>query len=517
MSRTFSIDNLIKVKENILKPICFASNIEAYLVGGCTRDILLGNGEVNDVDIVCNDAEQMVNALVQYCSTNDVKYSINKMSNGHATVVTVNYKQLMKDSFSIEPETIDFEISQFTDKKLSFGTAFRTILNNDAESRDFTCNAWYYPIHNNEKPFTPILHKNAIYPVIGNDIIPCNGSQTFINNPLRIFRAMDLISRGYRPTPELTLSISDALKSIYYSDELRKSMLAIVHKIFVGLAEGKRMVNDVIYAFNYMMGLGVWGKLIDIKIQWMSTCIHKNSYHYDSVWQHTMWVIKNLYNIGGSCELKSVQEHIIKPNVYDYWAAFLHDIGKVDTITFDDISCHTHFIDHQKYSVEIATGILRDSPVNSSMTNYILDLIKVHMDTKPFGDKPIPKSQFKHIRRLMWELGQIEFEHFLLLNHADCAASERSENKNTLNILAAMRYMKRHNEPCWYLYRIPINGNVIKDKIPEIPDKYIGKFIDQLYKVTFAHPENYETEEQCIHYLKSLINSGWTKESIKNK
>lgn len=507
MREKLTTDDLLFIRRRIFKPICESQQIQAWVVGGAVRDHLynrvyctiISDIYINDIDVVCSDKDEFVGVLSAYCRDGNVKYKITPMANGHATVFTIYSFKDFTGTSPYKDFSFDIEISQLKDT-----------LWNDALSRDFTCNAWYLPIHNDDKIFSPLTKTTPVYPVIGKELIPCDSCKTFIDNPLRIFRAMDMISRGYRPTTRLVMDIIQAAKQIKASEELRKSMLGIVHKIFCGLIEKTRIIDDVVYAFNWMAELNLW-PMVDGRIEGMVDCMHENHYHHDSVWQHTMEVLTGvmMYHV--------VDEkfHKVQPDVTCLWAAFLHDIGKIETVTKDDRGM-THFYGHHDSSAIIAGEILKDAPVSKQMAKDIVALIQYHMETKPFGDADIPKNQYKHIRRLMLKLGEEQFHRYLLLNHADCAASDRIRNENTNNICKAICEMKRNNEPNWFEFRLPVDGNMIKESIPNIPAKGIGLCINQLLKVTLAHPFDYETQEQCIHYLETLVKTGWVNDMINS-
>ena len=506
--------------EKILRPIANEEHIQAWLVGGCVRDIIHGEG-INDVDVLCTDASRMVSALDKHFNETNDDHSIHSMENGHATVISVLSKHIF-GGFPILPARFDIEVSQlghldgftldelggFTLETLD-GLTLEEILERDARDRDFVCNAWYMDINNNSEPFTPLHTESTIYDPAGKYIYPCNGGKSIFNNPLRIFRAMDLMCRGYKPTNQLYYGIAGYIQNDLHPDIHRDAYLQVIHKIFSRLASEEYNVNNVIFAFNYFAELGVWGKMIHPVFPGMMSCIHKNRYHKDSVWQHTMNVIYNM----ARCKVLEEHGRQIKPTAYDYWAALLHDTGKTTTISHD-WDGNTHFYDHQYESVRISTEILKDSPLNKVWTEYVLKLIAHHMDTKPFGDEPIKYHQYKHIRKLQWELGGMAFEHFLLLNYADCAASGRTENKNTINVVRAVKDMTySRGESAWGCYKIPVDGNDIKEAFPDEPGVNIGKYIRQLYKVTFSRPEDYITKEQCLHYVGTLIKTGWAKKT----
>lgn len=510
MKEKLSKDNIEYLRKVVLAPLTISIGARAWLVGGCVRDIIQGTG-INDVDVVCTKADELVAALDEFCNTNQIKHTIHWMGNGHATVVNVNAQEILNDSYSLLPISIQFEISQMTADTFVV----------DACGRDFICNSWYIEVSGDGTPFNPIATESKVFDPKGKNIYPCYGYKTFSDNPLRIFRAMDLICRGYIPTMELSASINEFLEKTAafvkpIDTNLRGAALQIIHKIFCRLASGEYKVNDVIYAFNYMAELNIWS-LIHPMINNMQYCMHRNKYHHDSVWQHTMEVIRGIATL----DVRQEQGVSIRPNAYDYWVALLHDTGKVSTISYtyepDEITDPdgtTHFYDHQTVSVAVAEEVLKDSPLGKAWTDYVIKLIAHHMDTKPFGDTPLKYSQYKHIRKLQWELGSMAFHHFLIINHADCAASDRSENRNTPNVVNAVKDMTyNRGESAWEIYKIPVDGNDIKAAFPNEPGVNIGKYIKQLYKVTFSRPEDYETKEQCLHYIGTLIKTGWANKA----
>ena len=498
MKEKLTKDHVCYLQHTILKPIVKTLGIKAWLVGGCVRDIINGEG-VNDIDVVCTDVNALVNALDEFCTINKISHTIHPMQNGHAVVFNANTVAMLDDNFSILPPSIQFEISQLN------GPDIYT----DAMSRDFICNTWYVDITGGD-PVNPNLTGALEYNASGKYIYPCCGVDTFQDSPIRIFRAMDLMCRGYKPTVELLQRITEYLHA-KNSVDCKVSCLQVVHKIFCRLASGEYKVDDVIYAFDIMMELGAWDKMVHPVFGSMASCIHNNQYHHDTVWQHTMEVIRGL----ATYDVHNEQDVSIKVSAYDYWVALLHDTGKVMTKTIDSDK-ETHFYGHQLASVEIAKEILKDSSLGNVWTKYVLDIIAHHMDTKQFGDEPLKYSQYKHVRKLMWELGDMTFNHFLAINHADCAASERSKNMNTLNIVRAVKDMAYHRgESAWECYKLPVTGADILQEFPEIQPAHTGFYLKQLYKVTFSRPEDYETKEQCIHYVRTLVKTGWIYKSHK--
>lgn len=488
------------LQHTVLKPMVESLGIKAWLVGGCVRDIINKEG-VNDIDVVCTDANALVDALNKYCLENNISHTIHPMQNGHATVVNVNASAILNDKFNILPPSIQFEISQLDGNDVYV----------DAKGRDFVCNTWYVDVTGGN-PFNPNMTESLEYGAAGKYIYPCCGADTFRDNPIRIFRAMDLMCRGYKPSVELLQCIAEYLHPLNHVDCV-DSCLQIVHKIFCRLATGEYKVDDVIYAFNIMMELGAWDKMVHPVFGSMAKCIHNNKYHHDTVWQHTMEVIRGL----SIYDVRNEQGVSVRVSAYDYWVALLHDTGKVTTKSVD-LDGDTHFYEHQTVSVKISEDILKSSPLGKIWTKYVLDLIAHHMDTKPFGDEPIKYSQYKHIRKLMWELGGMGFNHYLAINHADCAASERSKNMNTPNVVAAVKDMAyNRGESAWECYKLPVTGADIAQEFPEVKPAHIGLYLKQLYKVTFSRPSDYETKEQCLHYVSTLVKTGWVNKAHKSE
>lgn len=496
MRDKFTKQHIEDIRRNLLKPVVESIGAQAWLVGGCVRDII-HNDSVNDIDVLCTDATGLVKALDTYCINNHIDHAIHVMENGHATIVSIETAPIF-GSFPIVPPRMEVEVSQLD------GDLYM-----DAKDRDFVCNAWYIDIIEGGEPFTPLTAESHVYDAAGKYLYTCDHRKSIFDNPLRVYRALDMMCRGYKPALQLSEAIVEFVRVGQCTVAQRGASLQVVHKIFRRLADKEYSVANVIYAFNYFAELGVWGKMIHPVFDDMVSCVHHNKYHHDSVWQHTMNVIQNM----ATYDFREIHDMPVKPTAYDYWAAFLHDAGKPATMTVADGI--THFYEHQTESVRIATEILKDSPLNKIWTDYVLKLIEHHMDTKSFGDEPIKYRQYKYIRKLMWEINSsIAFDHFLLLNHADCAASERTENKNSINVIRTVKDMAyNRGESAWECYKIPITGDDIIEHFPNEPRINIGKYLKQVYKVTFSRPEDYETKEQCIHYIGTLIKTGWVKKA----
>ena len=484
-----------------------------YIVGGVCRDILNG-GEIHDIDIVTDHKDDLIQNLWEYCVKNGLQPSIHEMK--RATIFKMDLPKQCQKSGDYQ-KRIDIEVSDYKPKEEIEGG-----------DRDFTINAIYWPCGKGCDNSIPKL--SFMYPtkptsttfLATNKVLTPVNDDCFTSNPVRIFRAADMISR---PDPYLPYRPSAACYSMAEQsmDQIRKDVmidgrdisgiteacLQILHKIFHDLAVGYRSWKDVRNTLCFLTDVGGWF-LIHSDIYYMSFCRHKSSWHNDTVWQHTLQVLDGLERIRreGGIWFADQNEDCLEAL---YWAALLHDIGKVSTITFDPDGT-THFYEHHTKGAEIVKEIMRMAPLAVDVKRLIVKLVLHHMDTKMLHDDEIKPKDYYIIRRLMHDMGdESTIDLWIMLNSADCWASERTNKdfpgqKNVSDALWNIMIEHDKNpdkEPDWFRYKAPISGDEILLELQCDPC-LVGEYLKQISDVAMKHPEDMMTKEQCIHYIHTL-------------
>jgi len=168
----------------VLKPLIdtlIQNNIKPILVGGYLRDILMQNIKSKDIDIELYGIEsikELITLLTPFGRPHEVGKSFGVIK------------------LSFEGYDIDFSLPRTEDKIASGHKGFNIKTYYDipfetaAIRRDFTINSMGYDFQN-EKLLDPFNGQNDLK----NRILSCVNSETFIEDPLRLFRALGFCAR----------------------------------------------------------------------------------------------------------------------------------------------------------------------------------------------------------------------------------------------------------------------------------------------------------------------------------
>jgi tRNA nucleotidyltransferase (CCA-adding enzyme) len=252
--------------------------------------------------------------------------------------------------------------------------------------RDFTMNAILKDVLTGEiiDPFSGTID-------IRNKVIRHIDDATFIEDPLRVYRAVQFTGRlGFSISSEtIKLCSGIDLSSISRErvfDELLK-LLLLSEKPSVG--------------FEYMLEMGVIKKYFPLLYDLVG-CPQSEIHHPEGdAWNHTMLVID---------EAAKLREKSKSPDSF-MLAALLHDIGKPATTKKKDgkIISHGHAEVGEKLAFELLCKLTNDKRIIADTTN----LVKNHM-------KPIslyqPRTKDSAIRRFA---SKCDIHEVLLLHEAD--------------------------------------------------------------------------------------------------
>lgn len=151
---------------------------EAYIVGGCVRDSLMGRTQV-DWDIATNALPDRIKALFERTIDTGIK---------HGTVTIM----ISGDTFETTTYRVD---GRYTDNRRPENVTFTSSITEDLSRRDFTVNAMAYnPAEDIIDPFGGIADiKNKLIRTVGN------ADERFHEDALRMLRAVRFSAQlGYR-------------------------------------------------------------------------------------------------------------------------------------------------------------------------------------------------------------------------------------------------------------------------------------------------------------------------------
>jgi len=356
------------------------NSFEAYAVGGCVRDAVLGKTP-KDWDI-CTQAlpEQSAKCF-------DDK-PIFETGLKHGTISLL----LSGEIYEITTFRVD---GVYKDNRRPESVKFVSELHNDLARRDFTINAMaYHPDKGIIDPFGGIDD-------IKHRLIRCVGdaNMRFDEDALRIMRAL-------RFSSELDFSIDfQTANAIFDKKHLLNNIAAEriraeLDRLLIGdnalnvLTEYSRIIVTVIAEISDMIGFE-----------------QNTPYHNLDVWNHT---IKSVVNAPADVILRLTM--------------LLHDVGKPHCYTFEDGK--GHFYGHQEVGAQMARKILRRLKYDNNTVYAVTALITHH-------DAYIP-LRTKAIRRWLNRIGEERLRQLLLVKKADAMAQAAEFLKPRLDELDAV-------------------------------------------------------------------------------
>ena len=389
-------DIIPKEVEYVMKSLMDAG-YEAYLVGGCVRDFLMGlapkdfdvttNAEPEEVHEVFGASEERgtpTNKERGIPADNEQEADAHIIDTGlkHGTVTVV------RNHIPVEVTTYRTE-STYSDGRHPDEVKFSKSLEEDLARRDFTMNAIAY------NPFQESTDNKELGLVVDpyngqvdieNRVIRCVGNpmERFAEDGLRIMRALRFSSvLGFEveeATSEALFSEKDRL-DVVSRERIQKELQGIlcgndVERVLRDYAE---VIEKVIPEIRPMIGFD-----------------QKNKYHIYDVWEHTLRVVSG---IPGKPELRL--------------AALFHDIGKPECFTLDENGVG-HFYGHPGVSRKMADSIMRRLKFDNKTREKVLTLVEWH-DLRP-------SSTDRSVRKTLARVGEELFLDWLALKRADNGA-----------------------------------------------------------------------------------------------
>lgn len=417
------------------------NGFEAFVVGGCVRDSIIGLTP-HDWDICTNAKPEEI----KNCFSN-----FNTFDSGlkHGTISIV----IDSEVFEVTTYRID---GAYSDNRRPDSVTFTSDITKDLARRDFTVNAMAY----NEQYglLDPYGGRNDL----SEKIIRCVGNSDFRFNEdaLRIIRALRFASvYDFVIENETSESISknaDLLKNIAV-----ERISVEFNKLLCGNGAEEILNNyrDVIAVF-----------IPEIKP--MFDYSQHTKHHNRDLWRHTTYSVKSIDKMP-----------LLRMSM------LLHDIGKPKACKRDeDGTCH--FKGHPKYSAEIAETILRRLKYPTNFIETCVTLIKYH-DVRFNGSK-------RQLRHVMNAIGDKNVELLLKIQRADIMAQsdyKHKEKLEKLNLACRVYEEILADKDCFTLKQLEINGNDIK-KLGVTEGVKIGKILKMLLSLVIE--DKLENEKSAL-------------------
>ncbi len=402
-----------------------SAGFEAYAVGGCVRDSLLGKTP-NDWDITTSaKPEDMKSVFADFhCIDTGIKH-------GTVTVV-IDGEPLEITTFRLDGE--------YEDNRHPKSVTFTSNLGADLGRRDFTVNAMAY------SKMTGTVDLFGGQNDLKNGIIRCVGDpdRRFNEDALRILRALRFASALDFEIEEKTaqsLLKNRALLGNISEERIAKELLKLV------CGKGaKRILTDFAPVLFEILP----------ELQPMYKNSHDNPHHCYDIYEHTLIAVES-----------------IDPEPTLRFAMLLHDCGKPAVKKFDENGV-AHFYGHQRISAEISAQILARLKVSNKFRDEILFLVSNH-------DRWELYENTEKMPRYLSKFGLDGVLNLLKVMRADVLA-QSPEYRYRLDQIADAEETAKNlaaQKPCLSLSELQINGRTLMDiGIPQ--GRKLGAVLAQL-------------------------------------
>lgn len=414
---------------------------EAFAVGGCVRDSVLGRTP-QDWDITTSAKPEQVKSVFRHTIDTGIQ---------HGTV-TVLAEQ---EGFEVTTYRIDGE---YEDARHPKEVRFTPNLLEDLRRRDFTINAMAY---NEQAGLVDAFDGLAD---LERGCIRCVGcaKERFSEDALRMLRAVRFAAQlGFQIEEETKKAVLDLAENIAKVSAER--IQAELIKLLVS-AHPEELITA------YRLGLtAVFLPEFDV----MMETPQKNPHHCCNVGIHTIQAVQ-----------------LVPADKILRLTMLLHDVAKpvCRTTGTDGID---HFYGHPKKGSEMAHVILRRLKFDNDTIGRVCRLVQWHDDN--------PKLEEAVIRRAINRIGMEQYPELFMVKRADICAQSRFMREEKLSYVDSYERMYLEilkKKECLTLKQLAVKGrDLIADGMK--PGKEIGEVLDALLQIVLEDPKE-NTKEKLL-------------------
>ncbi len=427
-------------KVNFIIDTITEAGFEAFAVGGCIRDSILGR-EPDDWDITTSARPEQVKSLFRRTIDTGIE---------HGTVTVM----LEKEGFEVTTYRIDGE---YEDSRHPREVTFTANLVEDLKRRDFTINAMAY----NET--AGLVDVFGGIQDIERKTIRCvgNAEERFTEDALRMMRAIRFSAQlGYKIEEETRKAICRLAGNLanISAERIQVELVKLLvspHPDYLRTVYETGVTKVILPEFDACM---------------QTDQIHPH--HCYNVGEHTLHALKAV-----------PAEKVLRLTM------LFHDIGKPPALTVGKDG-RTHFYGHEKCSAEMTRKILKRLRFDNDTLQRVVRLVEYH----DYGNSIVPDKRF--VRRAVSKIGQDIFPYLYEVKKADILAQSEYHREDKLISLEKGRQLYQEileEAQCVSLKTLAVNGGDLISRGMK-PGKEIGETLHLLLEHVLDYPEDNKKE-----------------------
>ncbi|WP_028242906.1 CCA tRNA nucleotidyltransferase [Pseudobutyrivibrio ruminis] len=421
---------------------------EAYAVGGCVRDCILGKIP-HDWDITTSALPEQVKSLFDRTFDTGIE---------HGTVTVL----LHGEGYEVTTYRVD---GKYEDGRHPKEVTFTASLEEDLKRRDFTINAMAY---SENRGLVDLFGGKedldaGIIKAVGNP------TERFTEDALRMLRALRFSAQlGFEIEPETYNAICKLAPTLdrISAERIQVEMVKLV------TSDHPERLREV-----YNTGLS---KVFFPELDVMLECEQHNKHHMYTVGEHTI----------KSMELAPADK-VIRLTM------MLHDVAKPACKTTDE-NGQDHFKMHPVRGAEMARDILRRLKFDNDTTDKVCNLVKNHDDR--------PEINERNVRRMIIRVGQDNFDDLLAVKRADCLAQSMYNREEKLAYIDKLEQVYRQviaAGDCLRIKDLKVNGKDLIDMgVPQ--GQRIGEILKAVFDEVVDNPE-LNDRDYLLNRVKDML------------
>ncbi len=460
-------ERIVRIPENVdyIIKILEENGFEAYAVGGCVRDMVMGR-EPDDWDITTSAEPLEVKALFHRTIDTGIQH-------GTVTVMIGN------EGYEVTTYRRD---GDYEDHRHPSAVVFTPNLLEDLKRRDFTINAMAF------NPTAGIVDEFEGIQDIQRKCIRCVGEagERFEEDALRMLR-------GIRFAAQLEFGIE--VKTLSAIREKAPTLVNVsAERIRTELT--KLLLADASDRLMFAVQTGLSRYFLP-ELDAMIATSQNNPHHCFDVGNHSLEAVRHINRLWKKGDIEGIPREE-KDHIILVYAALLHDVSKPGCRITDDEGID-HFHNHNELAADKAEQILKRLKFDNDTISLVTRIIRYHDSRHEnclIDGEYSPKGK-RAMRRLMNRIGSSAMPYLFALQRADLLAQSDYDRTEKLAKLEAAQ--RCYQEICLAGEAVTrkdlaISGRDLQSMGIQ-PGPEMGKLLERLLETVLEDPSKNTAEE----------------------